>query len=204
MTQAINKVGWTYSPNNQPNTNIQLPTTQRNHTLFDQKKVDYFVSQKEQALPYLKQVLQTSQDEKQIVEALYIVDRLIDNKTKGIPAMYPVFARFNNTDSPNIQTFLAGVYRKTQVPDAFGPLVAMLIRNSTKEQEAWKLGSLEARLKPSVDNSSQLTVHSSLRNTLQSSNPPTLPFDPNEEIGGAILKYIETYSKGAPKIDYSA
>jgi len=30
------------------------------------------------------------------------------------------------------------------------------------------------------------------------------PFDPNEEIGGAILTYISTYAKGTPKIDYSA
>lgn len=46
--------------------------------------------------------------------------------------MYPVFARFNNTTSSNIQTYLAGIYRKTQVPDAFGPLVKMLVQNSLK------------------------------------------------------------------------
>lgn len=109
---------------------VQLPNKDRNYTLFDQNRVNYFVSQKEQALPYLKNVLQTSQDEKQIVEALYIVDRMIDNGVKGIPAMYPVFARFNDAKSPNIQSFLAGIYRKTQVPDAFGPLVKMLIQNS--------------------------------------------------------------------------
>lgn len=55
-------------------------------------------------------------------------------------------------DSPNIQTFLAGIYRKTQVPDAFGPLVKMLIQNSMR--------------------------------------PQTSNFDPNEEIGGAILSYL--------------
>ena len=110
--------------------NIQLPTKQRNYTIFDKNKVDYFVSQKEQSLPYVKQILQTSQDEKQIVEALYMVDRMIDNGTKGIPAMYPTLARFNDTKSPNIQSFLAGIYRKTQVPDAFGPLIKMLVQNS--------------------------------------------------------------------------
>ena len=122
-------------------------------------------------MPYLKQVLATSQDEKQIVESLYIVDRMIDNKTRGIPAMYPILARFNNTQSPNIQSFLAGIYRKTQVPDAFGPLVKMLVQNSMRN--------------PSLS-------------TIQS------PFDPNEEIGGAILTYISNYSKGTPKIDYTA
>lgn len=132
----------------------QMPTPQRNYCVFDKNKVDYFVKQKEQALPYLTEVLKQSNDEAQVTETLYIVDRMIDNGTKGIDKMYPVFSRFNNTESPNIQTFLAGIYRKTQVPDAFGPLVKMLIQNSLKPHN------------------------------------PNQTFDPNEEIGGAILSYV--------------
>ena len=132
----------------------QMPNAQRNYCIFDQNKVDYFVKQKEQALPYLTEVLKKSNNEAQVTETLYIVDRMIDNGTKGIDKMYPVFSRFNNTESPNIQTFLAGIYRKTQVPDAFGPLVKMLIQNSLKPHN------------------------------------PNQTFDPNEEIGGAILSYI--------------
>lgn len=131
---------------------VQMPASNRNYCLFDQQKVDYFIKQKENALPYLADVLAHSQNEEQITESLYIVDRLIENDTKGVDKMYPVLSRFNNTTSPNIQTFLAGIYRKTQIPDAFGPLVAMLIRNSVTPQ-------------PSC-------------------------FDPNEEVGGAILSYI--------------
>lgn len=154
-----------------PAITLQMPTADRNYCVFDKKKINYYVSQKEQALPYLKKVLQTSRDEKEIVETLYILDRMIDNGTKGIPAMYPILARFNNTKSPNIQSFLAGIYRKTQVPDAFGPLVAMLIRNS---------------------------MAASIKET-------DFPyFDPNEEIGGAILAYIENYSNNPKKIDYTA
>lgn len=110
-----------------------LPQGERNYCLFNQNKVNYMVSQKKHALPQLKAILQTSTDEKEIVEALYIVDRLIDNGTKGIPAMYPLFEKFNDTKSQNIQSFLAGIYRKTQVPDAFGPLVKMLIQNSNTQ-----------------------------------------------------------------------
>ena len=133
---------------------VQMPDTKRNYCLFDQNKVDYFVKQKENALPYLTNILANTQDERQITETLYIMDRMIDNGTKGIDKLYPVFSRFNNTESPNIQTFLAGIYRKIQVPDAFGPLVKMLIQNS---------------MKPS---------------NIQ------YAFDPNEEIGGAILSYV--------------
>lgn len=146
---------------------IMLPAENRNFCLFDQNKVNFIASQKNYAIPYLKNILETSQDEKEIVETLYIIDKMAENGTKGIAALYPTLAKFNDTKSSNIQVFLAGIYRKTQVPDAFGPLVKMLIKNSqndTKTQQA---------------------------------------FDPNEEIGGAILAYIENYSHNPPKIDYT-
>lgn len=131
---------------------VSLPSGSRNYTIVNQNKADYFVSQKEGSLPYLADILRTSNDEKQIVETLYILNKMLDEGVKGVDKMYPVLSRFNNTQSPNIQTFLAGIYRKTQVPDAFGPLVKMLIQNSL--------------------------------------HPQTSNFDPNEEIGGAILSYI--------------
>ena len=135
-------------------TSCQLPTNNRNYCIFDKNEVDYFVNQKEQALPFLSEILKHSNNEAQLTETLYIIDRMLDNGVKGVDKMYPVFSRFNNTQSPNIQTFLAGIYRKTQVPDAFGPLVTMLIQNSLKPRN------------------------------------PNAPFDPNEEIGGAILSYL--------------
>ena len=135
-------------------TSCKLPENGRNYCTFDKTEVDYFVKQKENALPYLTDILTHSENEAQVTETLYILDRMLDNGTKGIDKMYPVFAKFNNTKSPNIQTFLAGIYRKTQVPDAFGPLVKMLIQNSLEPQ------------------------------------PTNQTFDPNEEIGGAILSYL--------------
>ena len=134
--------------------NISMPTKDRNYCQFDGVKVLYYLSKKEDALPLLDKTLKSTNDEKEVCESLYIADRLIENGVKGVDKMYPTFARLNDTKSPNIQTFLAGVYRKTKVPDAFGPLCKMLIQNSI--------------------------------------NPPKEPqlFDPNEEIGGAILDYL--------------
>ena len=131
---------------------IQMPEGKRNYIIADKNKVDFFVKRKEMALPVISNILSRSNNEAEITENLYILDRMLENGTKGIDKMYPVLSRFNNTNSPNIQTFLAGIYRKTQVPDAFGPLIAMLLRNSI--------------------------------------NPPQSNFDPNEEVGGAILSYI--------------
>ena len=187
--------------------NIQLPNAQRNYTLFDQNKVASIVEQKERALPFLKLVLESSKDEKLVVESLYIIDRMIDQGVKGIPAMYPTFSKLNNTKSPNIQTFLAGIYRKTQVPDAFGPLVSMLIKNSLKEQNAGGVGT--PPYTKTVEKLIQLT--STQNKGLQplvdeNTNNKSIqaPFDPNEEIGGAILEYIKSYSNNPKKIDYTA
>lgn len=138
-----------------------LPAGNRNYTIVDRDKVDSFVSQKEAALPYISDILVHSNNEAQIVETLHIVNEMLDNGVKGIDKMYPVLSRFNNTTSPNIQTYLAGIYRKTQVPDAFGPLVKMLIQNSLR--------------------------------------PQTSNFDPNEEIGGAILSYISDRFRNQPQ-----
>ena len=134
--------------------NVQLPTRERNYCVFDKNEVDYFRAQKEDAMPYLTDILEHSNNEAQITGTLYVLDRMLDDGTKGIDKMYPVLSRFNNTSSANIQTFLAGIYRKIQVPDAFVPLISMLIKNSIQPQN------------------------------------PNQTFDPNEEIGGAILSYL--------------
>ncbi len=134
-------------------TSCLLPTYDRNYCIFDKEEVDYFVKQGENAFPILTEILANSTNEAQITETLHIMNKMADNGVKGIDKLYPFFARFNNTNSANIQSYLAGIYRKTQIPDAFGPLVNMLLNNSM--------------------------------------NPVKNPFfDPNEEIGGAILSYL--------------
>ena len=138
----------------QKNNDVIFPSKGQNYCKFDEVKVLYSLSQKEKALPYIDSVLKQTDNEQEVTESLYIVNRMLDNGVKGIDKMYPTFARFNDTKSPNIQTYLAGVYRKTKVPDAFGPLVKMLIKNSISEEKS------------------------------------TVNFDPNEEIGGAILDYL--------------
>ena len=65
-------------------THCKLPTNDRNYTYVDPNKVKYFVAQKENALPYINDVLQHSNNEEQVTETLYILDRMIDNGTKGV------------------------------------------------------------------------------------------------------------------------
>ena len=124
---------------------VSYPNQYRNYCTFDIKD--------RKDLAQIKDSLQNPKSEDEILENLYMLNLMLDEGNKAVAELYPTLSKYNNTNSPNIQTYLAGIYRKIKVPDAFGPLCAMLIRNSI--------------------------------------NPPKdCPFDPNEEIGGAILDYL--------------
>ena len=129
-----------------------LPDRYRNYAVLNQELVSKLVSKREAALPAVANFLSITADERSVTEGLYIIDRMIDAGVKGVEKTYPIISRFNRTNSPNIQVMLAGIYRKTQVPDAFGPLMSMMIRNTFY--------------------------------------PHLTSFDPNEEVGGAILEYL--------------
>lgn len=125
---------------------VSYPTQTRNYCVFDESRI-------KRNLDEIKTSLENPNSEDEILEDLYSLNLLLDEGNKDVAALYPVLSKYNQTKSPNIQTFLAGIYRKTKVPDAFGPLCVMLIQNAI--------------------------------------NPPKdCPFDPNEEIGGAILDYL--------------
>lgn len=127
---------------------VSYPNQYRNYCVFDEKRIA-----ERQNLETIRASLKNPGSEDEVVEDLFILNKMLDDGEKGIEKLYPELAKYNNTKSPNIQTFLAGIYRKTKIPDAFGPLVSMLIQNSI--------------------------------------NPPkNAGFDPNEEIGGAILEYL--------------
>ncbi len=109
---------------------VSLPNSTRNYCTFDEKRTQELVNAKEEAVPYIDTFLRTANTEEQVLDALQILDKMLDKKVKGIEKMYPTLSRFNDVTSPNIQVMLAGIYRKTLIPDAFGPLNKMLLRQT--------------------------------------------------------------------------
>lgn len=109
---------------------VSLPNQYRNYCLFDEQRTNMIVDEKEKALPYIDNFLKTANTEEQVLDALQILDKMLDKKVKGIDKMYPSLSRFNDVTSPNVQVMLAGIYRKTLIPDAFGPLNKMLYRQT--------------------------------------------------------------------------
>lgn len=127
---------------------VSYPNQTRNYCIFDERRVSA-----KKDLELLKNSLENPKSEDEIVEDLYVLNCMLDEGEEKIAELYPTLSKYNSSKNPNIQTFLAGIYRKTKVPDAFGPLCVMLIQNA---------------IEPHKD------CH----------------FDPNEEIGGAILDYL--------------
>lgn len=124
---------------------VSYPNQYCNYHVFDIKKP--------KTLDEIEASLKAPASEDEVVENLYRINLMLDEGNKDVIKIYPTLSKYNNSSSPDIQTFLAGIYRKTKIPDAFGPLCAMLIRNA---------------------------IHP----------PQNTYYDPNEEIGGAILNYI--------------
>lgn len=125
---------------------VSYPNQTRNYCIFDESRL-------KTNLDEIKNSLENPKFEDEVLEDLYSLNLMLDNGNTKVAELYPTLSKYNNTKNPNIQTFLAGIYRKTKIPDAFGPLCVMLIQNAI--------------------------------------NPPqNCPFDPNEEIGGAILDYL--------------
>ncbi len=110
---------------------ISYPTQNRNYCIFS-PNVTERAKKGGAELEKIRQELSAPVNDEQVTEDLYILNLMLDNgvdKTK-IAGMYPELSKYNSTTSPNIQTFLAGIYRKIKVPDGFGPLVKMLIQDS--------------------------------------------------------------------------
>lgn len=133
-----------------------LPNENRNHSLFDEKLVSKIASYKDKSVKPVIDMLKNAEKESDITAGLFLLNRIIDAGAKNVADTYPVISKFNYSKSHNVQVMLSGIYRKTLVPDAFGPLMTMFMKNSQ--------------------------------------NPTQIPFDPNEEIGGAILEYLRNKS----------
>lgn len=107
-----------------------MATKEKPYCQFDMNKVNLFVDAKEKAIPALTKLLNEAKTEEDITEGLFIANQMIAAGTKGMDKMYyGSFSKFNEERSPNIQSMLSGVYRRILVPDAFGPLMKMLITN---------------------------------------------------------------------------
>ena len=110
---------------------VSFPNQYQNYCVFDKNVYDR-AKQGEKELIIIQNELRSPKDEAQIIEDLFILNLMLDDgiDKQKVNNIYHELSKYNDTNSPNVQTFLAGIYRKTKIPDAFGPLVKMLIQDS--------------------------------------------------------------------------
>jgi hypothetical protein len=101
---------------------------------FNTPLIQSIVSSPRQALPPLNAFLSQAKQELQIVEGLYTAQQIAHltqpTEKAQLNGLYATVAkRFNDTNNPLIQTYLAGFYRELNEPSAFGPLLKMLARS---------------------------------------------------------------------------
>lgn len=111
---------------------VLKPNKDRNYCVFNERRTNEIMAQAEHALPVVDEFLKNAKTEDEILDGLHVIDKMADKKVKGVENLYPTLSRFNDTDSPNVQVMLAGIYRKTLMPEAFGPLNKMLHKEITK------------------------------------------------------------------------
>ena len=110
---------------------VSFPNQYQNYCVFNKNVYDR-AKQGENELLVIRDELSNPKDEAQVIEDLFILNLMLDDgmDKQKVSNIYSELSKYNDSKSPNIQTFLAGIYRKTKVPDAFGPLVKMLIQDS--------------------------------------------------------------------------
>ena len=110
---------------------VSFPNQYQNYCVFD-KNVYKRAKQGENELLVIRDELSNPKDYEQVIEDLFILNLMLDDgmDKQKVSNIYSELSKYNDSKSPNIQTFLAGIYRKTKIPDAFGPLVKMLIQDS--------------------------------------------------------------------------
>ena len=141
---------------------VSYPDIARSHCVFNDN-VYKFLENRNGDLTEIKESLKNPVSDDEVIADLFVLNNMLDEgvEVKDVWKLYPQLSKYNQTKDPNIQTLLAGVYRKTKIPDAFGPLLVMLIQNAIRQSD----------------------------DTEKTQNN-ICTFDPNEEIGGAILDYL--------------
>lgn len=98
--------------------------------------VESLAQQGTRILPELGQLLSTSVYRLQLIEGLYLAQRLAEKKTPGVNQLYANTSRFHFATDPLLQVYLAGFYRHIDEPAAYGPMMEMMLRHS--QRPAWE------------------------------------------------------------------
>lgn len=100
------------------------------NVLMNLPLIEALARQKGAVVQPLGRLLYSSMHRLQIIEGLYLAQRLAELKAPGVKSLYAATTRFQYSTDPLVQVYLAGFYRKLNVPESFGPMLEMLVRQA--------------------------------------------------------------------------
>ena len=80
---------------------VSYPNQYRNYFLFDIKE--------RISLGQIEASLKSPNSVAEVLEDLYTLNLMLDEGNKDVAKLYPVLSQYNDSKSPNSQTFLAGI-----------------------------------------------------------------------------------------------
>jgi hypothetical protein len=109
--------------------NTRIDPITRN-VLLNYPLIESLVKSGASVIQPLYTLLNSSMNTLQIIEGLYLAQRLAEEKAPQIKQLYMATTRFHYSQDPLIQIYLAGFYRKLKAPETFGPMASMFLRQA--------------------------------------------------------------------------
>ena len=104
--------------------NVSYPNLTRNYCVFDENRI-----KEKKNFEVIKNTLNNPKSDEEVLETLCALDLMIDDGAdidRINLELYPALSKYNQTKDPNIQTYLAGIYRKQKCLTHLGPYALCL------------------------------------------------------------------------------
>jgi len=103
---------------------------------FDEPLITQITHFHERAIPPLVAMFKKPPSDRALLEGIRVAEKLADAHTPGVESLYAPLSRWNTHPNPLIQIYLAGLYRRLNLPATVGPMMATLIHQSVMNYPA--------------------------------------------------------------------
>lgn len=103
---------------------------------FDEPLMTQIVHFHERAIPALAAMFKHPPSDLALLEGIRVAEKLADTNTPGVETLYAPLSQWNTHPNPMIQIYLAGLYRRLNLPATVGPMLATLMHQSMTNYQA--------------------------------------------------------------------
>ncbi len=97
---------------------------------FDEPLIDRIARLKKAAISPLASLFRQPPSQAALIEGIRVADRLAEAHVPGVETLYASLSQWNTSPDPLVQIYLAGLYRRLNLPATVGPMMATLVHQS--------------------------------------------------------------------------